>query len=178
MEEFPGFTGVYNSFYNLKRTFIPLSIIFIFLFMAYLQKRSIIGFGILIISHLIFYYEVHPKSNNFGSLFLWKIMNFYSMIIIIAFFVYLFCNLDWFEKYFSDKYSSKESIFYDPTIYGFKKIDDPNDLENDVQGDLFPIFVFFLLSKYICDQMSQWKKDDKERNQNDKLGDEVYINPS
>ena len=26
--------------------------------------------------------------------------------------------------------------------------------------------------------MSQWKKDDKERNQNDKLGDEVYTNPS
>jgi len=58
-------------------------------------------------------------------------MNFYSMIIIIAFIIYLFCNLDWFEKYFKDRFSSEKSIFYDPKIYGFKKIENTNDLENE-----------------------------------------------
>jgi len=53
------------------------------------------------------------------------------MIIIIAFIIYLFCNLDWFEKYFKDRFSSEKSIFYDPKIYGFKKIENTNDLENE-----------------------------------------------
>ena len=72
--------------------------------MSYLKERSIIGFGFLIISQLIFYYELHPKNESFDSLFFWKIMNFYSISVIIAFIIYLFCNLDWFDKkYFLDQ---------------------------------------------------------------------------
>ena len=90
---FPRTNKVFQLFYNLKRKIILLMVFATFLLLLQIYPRSLINWGFLIITNLLFYIELSSPVSLSQKQKYWYLMTFYSSLVILLRIVFLFCQL-------------------------------------------------------------------------------------
>ena len=82
---------MFQLFYNLKRKIILLTVFATFLLLLQVYPRSLINWGFLMITNLLFYLELSTPVSLSQKQKSWYLMTFYSSLAILLRIVFLFC---------------------------------------------------------------------------------------